>query len=119
MTLLVYIPLTLVGVTGIFAASTFAKLPGLSTEVWWWLLFLAVPGTIAHWLWNVGLSHIGAVKAGIYIYLESVTTTIIAVPLLHEAFGLWSAIGAALIIVGVQWAERKSRSDSGSSEFNL
>ncbi len=108
-TLLVYFPLTLVGVAGLIVSNTFTRLPDFSMAVWWWLLFLAVPGTLAHWLWNVGLSQIGAVKAGIYIYLESITTTIIAVPLLHEAFGMGSAIGAALIIVGVQWAERKGR----------
>ncbi len=108
-TLLVYTPLTFVGIAGLIVSDTITRLPDLSTAVWWWLLFLAVPGTIAHWLWNVGLSQIGAVKAGIYIYLESVTTTIIAVPLLHETFGWGTAIGAALIIVGVQWGQRRGR----------
>jgi drug/metabolite transporter (DMT)-like permease len=106
-TCLVYIPATLAGTIHIIGASAFSKLPILTAPVIWSLLFLAVPGMLAQWLWNLGLSRLDANKAGLYIYLEPVTTTLLAAPLLGESFGLAQAIGAGLIIGGVQWAGRK------------
>src|SRR5262245_37882982 len=46
------------------------------------LLFLAVPGTLAQWFWQIGVAKIGATRAGIFLYLEPIATVALAVPLL-------------------------------------
>ncbi|MFZ1683123.1 MAG: DMT family transporter [Candidatus Zixiibacteriota bacterium] len=75
------------------------------------LLFLAVMGTaLAHWFWQEGVAKIGAAKAGIFLYIEPLTSTALGVAYLHEPFGIFTGIGAALVIAGVVVAERRQRS---------
>lgn len=71
------------------------------------LLFLGVLGTaLGHWFWQEGVARIGAAKAGIFLYLEPVATTCLAVPYLKEPFGIATAAGGLLVLGGVIWAER-------------
>jgi RarD protein len=71
------------------------------------LLFLGVLGTaLGHWFWQEGVSKIGAAKAGIFLYLEPVATTCLAVPYLKEPFGMATAAGGLLVLAGVIYAER-------------
>jgi len=87
--------------------SSFSNLPITAMAA---LLFLGVLGTaIAHWFWQEGVARIGAAKAGIFLYLEPLATTAIAVPYLHESFGMYSAIGGFLVLLGVGLAQRKIR----------
>ena len=73
-------------------------------------LFLGILGTaIAHWFWQEGVGRVGAAKAGIFLYLEPLATTAIAVPYLHESFGVYTAIGGFLVLLGVGLAQRKIR----------
>jgi drug/metabolite transporter (DMT)-like permease len=72
------------------------------------MLFLGILGlALGHWFWQEGVSRVGAARAGIYLYLEPVATTLLAVPYLHEEFGLLSALGGALVLFGVFLAERR------------
>ena len=74
------------------------------------LLFLAVMGTaLAHWFWQVGVAKIGAARAGIFLYVEPLTSTALGVAYLKEPFGMFTAIGAAFVIAGVVVAQRRSR----------
>ena len=87
--------------------SSFSNLP---TAVIVALLFLGILGTeIAHWLWQEGVARLGAAKAVIFLYLEPLATTAIAVPYLHESFGMYTAIGGFLVLLGVGLAQRKVR----------
>lgn len=71
------------------------------------LLFLAIIGlALAHWAWQIAVARIGAARAGIFLYIEPLATTVLAVPLLHEAFGLFTALGGGLVLLGVWWAQR-------------
>jgi drug/metabolite transporter (DMT)-like permease len=70
------------------------------------LLFLGVLGTAAQWGWQEGVARLGATRAGLFLYLEPVATTVLAVPLLGESYGLAAAVGGLLILAGVWWAER-------------
>lgn len=71
------------------------------------LLFLSIFATaIAHWFWQVGIGRLGAAQGGLFLFIEPLATTAVAVPLLHEPFGLAGASGAALVIAGVWWAQR-------------
>ena len=72
------------------------------------LIFLGVFALgLAHWFWQVGVAKLGAARAGIFLYLEPLATTALAVPYLHEEFGLFSAIGGLLVLAGVFVAEKR------------
>ena len=73
------------------------------------LLFLGIFSTaVAHWFWQEGVSSLGAARSGFFLYLMPLATTVLAVPYLDEEFGLLSAIGGALVLVGVYVAQRKA-----------
>lgn len=66
------------------------------------LLFLGFLGMgLGHWLWLSGVAQIGAARAGVFLYIEPLATTALAVPYLNEPFGFWSAVGALLVLAGV------------------
>lgn len=72
------------------------------------LLFLAVVASlICFVLWNVVLKQLGPVRSSNYIYLNPLTTLIASSLILHEKITLVALAGAACIICGVYWAEKK------------
>lgn len=72
------------------------------------LLYLGIFGTsIAHWFWQEGVARIGASRAGIYLYLEPLATTALAVPYMNEYFGAYTAIGGLLVLIGVWTSQKK------------
>ncbi|HXV75427.1 MAG TPA: DMT family transporter [Candidatus Polarisedimenticolaceae bacterium] len=103
---------------GLYALSRFdaARIVGLRVETICALLFLGVFGTaLAHWLWQVGVSRVGAARAGVFLYLEPLSTTALAVPYLGETFGPSTLAGGAMVLLGVWIAERPSGSGGQSS----
>ncbi len=100
---LVIVPLALI-------TTDMAALGGLSSEAIVALLFLGVPVQgLAFWFWQEGVAKLGASRAGIFLYLEPLATTGLAVPYLGESFGLFAAFGGALVLVGVYLAARRRR----------
>ncbi len=72
------------------------------------LVFLGLGGVaIAQWFWQVGVAKLGAAKAGLFLYLEPLATTALAVPFLGEPFGVVAAIGGMLVLAGVFVAQRE------------
>jgi len=72
------------------------------------LVFLGIFAMgLAQWFWQAGMAKIGAARAGIFLYLEPLFTTALAVPYLKEEFGLISAIGGMLVLLGVYVAEKR------------
>jgi drug/metabolite transporter (DMT)-like permease len=82
------------------------RLAALPPEAIFALLFLAIPGTLAQWFWQIGVAKLGAARAGIFLYLEPIATTALAFPLLREPFTVFTAIGGSLVILGVWRAQR-------------
>lgn len=81
------------------------------------LLYLAIPGlALGQWFWQEGVARLGAVRAGLFLYLEPVATVALAVPLLGEAFGPVMALGGGLVLAGVYAGQQEQRS-TASSEF--
>jgi drug/metabolite transporter (DMT)-like permease len=70
------------------------------------LLFLGILGTAAQWGWQEGVARLGAARAGLFLYLEPLATTALAVPLLGESYGAAAAVGGLMILGGVWWAQR-------------
>ena len=72
------------------------------------LLFLGLGGVaLAQWFWQVGVAKLGAAKAGLFLYLEPLATTALAVPFLGEPFGVVAAVGGAIMLAGVFVAQRR------------
>jgi drug/metabolite transporter (DMT)-like permease len=87
--------------------SRFAELP---LDALLALVFLGVFGlAVAHWFWQEGIAAIGAARSGLFLYLEPLATTALAVPYLNEQFGWPTAIGGALVLAGVYRAQRRQR----------
>ncbi len=77
------------------------------------LLILSVLATaLAHWFWQEGVAKLGAARSGIFLYLEPIATTTVAVPLLHEHFGIMTALGGTLVLLGVFVAQRRTAARS-------
>lgn len=85
----------------------------LPAKVYVALGVLAILATaLAHWFWQEGVRGLGAARAGIFLYLEPIATTTLAVPLLNEEFGVFTAVGGMLVLAGVFIAQRKSEKTS-------
>ena len=71
------------------------------------LLYLAIAGlALGNWFWQVGIAAVGAARAGMYLYLEPLATVALAVPLLGEPFGVFTALGGGLVLAGVYLGQR-------------
>ena len=71
------------------------------------VLYLAVFGlVVGQWFWQIGVAKLGATRAGLYLYLEPLSTLALAVPVLGEAFGPAMAVGAGLVLFGVYLGQR-------------
>ena len=79
------------------------------------LLYLGIPGlALGHWFWQEGVAELGGTRSGLYLYLEPLATVALAVPLLGEPFGLFGALGGALVLAGVFVGQRESRAPAPS-----
>ncbi len=109
-TFTILVPSAVVLVTYMLFTSDWGSFLRMPTDGIVSLLILGILSLAAgHWFWQEGIAAIGAAKAGFYLYLEPLTTTAIAIPYLHEKFGMWGASGALLVLAGVFIAERRRR----------
>lgn len=108
-TFAVFTPITIGCLVSMLVASDLRTLLSLPGEAVAALLFLGILGMVTQWFWQIGVARLGAGKAGVYLYLEPMATTVLAVPLLGEPFTLFTAIGGALVLAGVWWSERGLR----------
>ncbi|MBX2989780.1 MAG: DMT family transporter [Bacteroidetes bacterium] len=106
-TLCVFVPVTVVCLFYILAVKDISTIMVLPADVLVALLFLGVLGTLAQWFWQIGIARIGATRAGIFLYLEPIATTMLAIPLLNESFTFSTACGGLLVMTAVWWAQRK------------
>ncbi|MBM3820115.1 MAG: hypothetical protein FJW14_14020 [Acidimicrobiia bacterium] len=54
----------------------------------------------------MGIAAVGAARAGLYLYLEPLATVALAVPLLGEPFGVFTALGGGSVLAGVYLGQR-------------
>lgn len=101
------LPATILMTAYMALTSDWSKFVHLPVEPLMALVFLGVIAmALANWWWQKGVASIGAAKAGMFLYVEPVATTVLAVPLLHESLGVFTAIGGFLVVCGVYWAQR-------------
>lgn len=73
------------------------------------LVFLGLAGVaLAQWFWQRGVAKLGAAQAGLFLYLEPLATTALAVPYLGEPFGPVTVVGGLLVVLGVFLARRRA-----------
>ncbi|UCG60968.1 MAG: DMT family transporter [Candidatus Zixiibacteriota bacterium] len=107
-TFAVLLPSAIILVGYMTFTSDWGRFLSLPSEPLLALLFLGIFSTaVAHWFWQEGVSKLGAARAGIFLYLEPLATTSLAVPYLNEQFGLLTAVGGTLVLGGVFVAQRK------------
>jgi drug/metabolite transporter (DMT)-like permease len=80
----------------------------LSWTGWGALAFLGVACSgLAYLFWYRGLEVIDATQVGAFLYAEPLVTSILALPLLGEGMNLAGLAGAAAILLGVGWVNRR------------
>ncbi len=107
-TFAILLPSALITVTYMLFSSDWLVFVNLPTEP---MIALGILGilclAVAHWFWQEGVAKFGAAKAGFFLYLEPIATTALAVPYLGEYFGLFTALGGMMVLVGVFVAGKK------------
>jgi drug/metabolite transporter (DMT)-like permease len=102
------LPATVVMTTYVGFTSDWSKFIHLPIEPLVALLFLGIVAMgIANWWWQKGVASIGAAKAGTFLYIEPLATTLLAVPILHEAVNVFTFAGGFMVLCGVYWAQRR------------
>ncbi len=67
------------------------------------------PGLASFILWIKGISIIGSNRAGIFLHLMPIFSTILAILIFDEQFMIYHLIGALLIITGIILSSKKSK----------
>lgn len=87
----------------------------LTTDTWFAVGALGlIATTLSTVLWNWGLAHTDAGKAGAFINLEPVVGAMLGVGLLHESLGSNAIVGGILIVAGalvVSWQGGETRDE--------
>jgi drug/metabolite transporter (DMT)-like permease len=107
-TLVMFVPLTVIASLLMIANGSLHLAALTSVRTTLALLFLGGPAMLAQWVWQEGVARLGATKAGLFLYLEPVATTALAVPYLGEAATLYTISGGLLVLTGV-WLAGRSR----------
>ena len=106
-TFVLLLPATIVATLVMAFTLSWERLLRLPLEAWLALLFLGVFGmALAHWFWQVGVARVGAARAGVFLYVEPLATTTLAVPYLGEPLGPTTIAGGGLVLLGVWIAQR-------------
>lgn len=70
-------------------------------SLWGFAYLVICSGIFAFVAWNYGVQHVGASKAGVFVYIVPLTGGIIGVVILGESIALAQILGALLIMGGV------------------
>jgi drug/metabolite transporter (DMT)-like permease len=71
------------------------------------VLYIALAASVAAFIcWNRGVAVVGANTAGFTLHLLPAFGTLLAIAFLGEAFGIFHAVGIAIVIAGVALATR-------------
>jgi len=99
---------TFAGTIFLFPLSLFeypVNLAAINLTGWLNILYLGVLAScLAYLIWNIALSRVAAVTAGIFLYLIPVFTAVIAAIFLREIPGAYTVIGGLIVLVGTYFA---------------
>ena len=82
----------------------------LQPEIALELLFLgAIASTLCYYLWGWVIRHLGAVVTTNYVYFNPVVAILCAWTVLSERITIWFLLGTVLILVGMFFADKKTK----------
>ena len=82
----------------------------LQPEIALELLFLgAIASTLCYYLWGWVIRHLGAVVTTNYVYFNPVVAILCAWTVLGERITIWFLLGTVLILVGMFFADKKTK----------
>jgi drug/metabolite transporter (DMT)-like permease len=111
-TFFLLIPSAVISMLSVVLFSDWHRFANIPPEAIISILFLGILGTaLGHWFWQLGVARIGASRAGIFLYLEPVATTAIALPYLREPLGIFTIVGGLAVLLGV-WISQYERNGS-------
>ena len=67
------------------------------------------PGLASFFFWIKGISIIGSNRAGIFLHLMPIFSTMLAIFIFEEQFMIYHSIGALLIITGIILSSKKEK----------
>ncbi len=94
-----------------FANKSYLEIPQLDSRGWVALIFLGIFTTgFAYIAWFDALSQLPAAQTGAFLFVEPLTSMVIASVILNEQITLVSILGGAVILVGIWLVNRKVQS---------
>jgi drug/metabolite transporter (DMT)-like permease len=108
-TVVTYDPLTVTALAAMFGALMLVPVAAwegltlpLSAGVWVAFLGLALgSGAAANWLWWSAVNRLPIARAGVFLYITPVVSTILGVAVLDEPLTITTVVGAAFVLGGV------------------
>ena len=91
-----------------FAGKNYTEIALLDSRGWWALIFLGLFTTgLAYIAWFDALAQLPAAQTGAFLFVEPLTSMIVAAIILSEQITLVSVLGGAVILVGIWLVNRK------------
>jgi len=90
-----------------FAGRSYAEIPQLDARGWIAMIFLGIFTTgFAYIAWFDALAQLSAAQTGAFLFIEPLTSMVVASIILNEQITLVSVLGGAIILVGI-WMVNK------------
>jgi drug/metabolite transporter (DMT)-like permease len=91
-----------------FANKNYIDIPQLDSRGWVAMIFLGVFTTgLAYIAWFDALSQLPAAQTGAFLFIEPLTSMVVAAIILNEKITLVSVLGGAVILVGIWMVNRQ------------
>jgi len=91
-----------------FANKNYIDIPQLDARGWAAMIFLGIFTTgLAYIAWFDALAQLPAVQTGAFLFIEPLTSMVVAAVILNEQITLVSVLGGAVILVGIWLVNRK------------
>lgn len=92
-----------------FAGKSYVEIPKLDLTGWMAMIFLGIFTTgFAYIAWFDALSQLPAAQTGAFLFVEPLTSMVVAAIILKEQITPVSVLGGAVILVGIWLVNRKS-----------
>jgi drug/metabolite transporter (DMT)-like permease len=90
-----------------FANKNYIDLPQLDSRGWVAMIFLGIFTTgLAYIAWFDALAQLPAAQTGAFLFIEPLTSMVVAAIILNEKITLVSILGGAVILVGIWLVNR-------------
>jgi drug/metabolite transporter (DMT)-like permease len=90
-----------------FANKNYVEFPQLDSRGWLAMIYLGIFTTgLAYIAWFDALSQLPAAQTGAFLFVEPLTSMVVAAIILNEKITLGSVLGGAVILIGIWMVNR-------------